>query len=232
MIDPNRAPVRLKSVRRVVATLMLLWGTSSAAPALAHDEASAMDVARRVQRFYDTTKSYQAKFRQVYFIKMQNVRKASTGRVAFSKPGKISFRYDAPRGNRVVSDGKTVKVYERDARQLYESQVDRSQYPAALAFLLGKGRLVRDFKLRLLDARRMKVKNGFVLEGVPRDASPAYEKILFYVDGASSQVRRVLVFDAQGNRNRFDFTAPVVNRPLPSGEFHFATPPGTTVVKP
>jgi outer membrane lipoprotein carrier protein len=115
---------------------------------------------------------------------------------------------------------------------MYENEVARSQYPAALAFLIGEGRLSRDFKLRLLDAKRMKVKNAFVLEGVPRDASPAYEKILFYIDAATAQVRRVLVLDAQGNRNRFDFSQPVLNKPVTGGEFRFTPPRGTTVVKP
>jgi outer membrane lipoprotein carrier protein len=115
---------------------------------------------------------------------------------------------------------------------MFESKVDKSQYPAALSFLWGKGRFTRDFTLRLLDARRMKVKNAFVLEGVPRDASPAYEKVLFYVDAATAQVRRVLVLDAQGNRNRFDFSDPVVNKTIAASEFQFKPPRGTTVVKP
>jgi outer membrane lipoprotein carrier protein len=212
-----------------VLVSMLLW----AGPAGARDaHGTAMDIALRVQRFYDGTQSYQASFKQIYFIKVQNVRKTSSGRVSFLKPGKMSFRYKAPNGNRVVSDGKTVRVYERDNQQMFESKVDKSQYPAALSFLWGKGRFTRDFTLRLLDARRMKVKNAFVLEGVPRDASPAYEKVLFYVDAATAQVRRVLVLDAQGNRNRFDFSDPVVNKTIAASEFQFKPPRGTTVVKP
>ncbi|HZO11672.1 MAG TPA: outer membrane lipoprotein carrier protein LolA [Polyangiaceae bacterium] len=210
-------------MRWLIALVLLLW----AGPIHAED---ARSLASRVQRVYDDTKTYQAKFRQTYVIKVQNVRKVSSGRVAFAKPGKLSFRYDE--GNRVVSDGKTVKVYERGNQQMYENEVARSQYPAALAFLIGEGRLSRDFKLRLLDAKRMKVKNAFVLEGVPRDASPAYEKILFYIDAATAQVRRVLVLDAQGNRNRFDFSQPVLNKPVTGGEFRFTPPRGTTVVKP
>ena len=210
-------------MRLLIALAVLLW----AGPLHAED---ARTIAAKVQRVYDDTRTFQAKFRQTYVVKVQNVRKVSSGRVAFAKPGKLSFRYDE--GNRVVSDGKTVKVYERDNQQMFENEVARSQYPAALAFLTGEGRLSRDFKLRLLDAKRMKVKNAFVLEGVPRDASPAYEKVLFYVDAATAQVRRVLVLDAQGNRNRFDFSQPVRNKPVTGGEFRFTPPRGTTVIKP
>ncbi len=41
------------------------------------------------------------------------------------------------------------------------------------------------------------------------------------------QVRRVLIIDAQGNRNRFDFLTSEVNTKAPQGEFAFTPPPGT-----
>jgi outer membrane lipoprotein carrier protein len=53
-----------------------------------------------------------------------------------------------------------------------------------------------------------------------------------YVDGATYQVRRVLMIDAQRNRNRFDFISPVVNKPVDPQEFDFRPPAGTRVIKP
>ena len=78
----------------------------------------------------------------------------------------------------------------------------------------------------------MNFQAGWVLEGRPTQATPAYEKVLLYVDAAASQVRRVLILDAQGNRNRFDFDKPLVNTPVPASEFSFAPPAGTQIVKP
>ncbi|NUP05069.1 MAG: outer membrane lipoprotein carrier protein LolA [Polyangiaceae bacterium] len=193
---------------------------------------TAESVAKSVQKFYDGTKTYRANFKQVYFIKVQNKKKESKGRVVFEKPGKMSFVYDEPNGNRVVSDGKIIKVYEKEAEQMYETNVSKSQYPAALAFLMGEGKLEKDFKLKLLDAATMKFEGGHVLEAVPKEVSPAYEKMLLYVDGPTSQVRRVIVIDAQSNRNRFDFTDPVVNKPVEAKEFDFKPPPGTKIMKP
>ncbi len=72
---------------------------------------TAEDVAARVQKFYDGTKTFRASFKQVYFIKVQNKKKDSKGKVVFEKPGKMSFSYESPNGNRVVSDGKVIKVY-------------------------------------------------------------------------------------------------------------------------
>ena len=86
--------------------------------------------------------------------------------------------------------------------------------------------------VRLLDAAQMKFEGGYVLEGTPKEATPAYQKVLLYVDGQTSQVRRVLILDAQGNRNRFDFSAPVVNQAVEKSEFDFTPPPGTRIIKP
>lgn len=193
---------------------------------------TAEEVALRVQKFYDTTKTFRATFAQVYFIKVQNKKKESKGKVVFEKPGKMSFSYDSPNGNRVVSDGKIIKVYEKEAEQMYETAVQKSQYPAALSFLMGEGKLIKDFKLKLLDPATMKFEGGFVLEGTPKEATPAYQKMLLYVDGQTSQARRVLIIDAQSNRNRFDFTDPVVNKPVEPREFEFTPPKGTKIVKP
>jgi outer membrane lipoprotein carrier protein len=201
---------------------------ASAAPAAPTAEA----IATRVQAFYDQTKTFQASFKQEYFIRMHDQRRTSEGRVAFEKPGKMSWKYDQPNGNRVVSDGRTLKVYDRENQQMFEQPVDKSQYPAALAFLMGQGELMRSFSLRLLDPAAVKFEGGWVLEGTPKDPTPAYQKVLLYIDAATSQVRRVLILDAQGNRNRFDFNNPLVNTPVPNGEFTFTPPEGTQIVRP
>ncbi len=193
---------------------------------------TAVEIGDRVQKFYDSTKTFRATFKQTYTIKVQNVQKVSSGKVVFEKPGKMSWQYDAPNGNRVVSDGTTIKVYEKENEQMYEMAVAKSQYPAALAFLMGKGQLTQDFTLRLLDPAQMKFENGYVLEGTPKAATPAYQKMLLYVDAQTNQVRRALILDAQGNRNRFDFETPVVNDPVQKTEFEFTPPPGTKIIKP
>jgi outer membrane lipoprotein carrier protein len=188
-------------------------------------------IAERVQAFYDGAKTFQASFSQRYTIFAYNKKKESQGRVAFVKPGKMSWRY-TNNGNRVVSDGRLLKVYEADNKQLYEQEVGKSAYPAALSFLLGEGKLTSSFAIKKLNAQTLDFKGGYVLLAIPREPTPAYQKMLLYVDGKTFQVRRVLLIDAQKNKNVFDFSEPVVNVPVPASEFQFAAPPGTQVIKP
>jgi len=193
---------------------------------------TADQIAAKVQAFYNQTKTFQAAFKQEYYIKMHDKRTTSEGQVAFEKPGKMSWKYAQPNGNRVVSDGQVLKVYQQAEQQMFVQPVDKSQYPAALSFLMGQGQLTSSFDMRLLDSATMKFEGGWVLEGTPKDPTPAYQKVLLYVDAATAQVRRVLILDVQGNRNRFDFEGPLVNTAVPPGEFNFSPPAGTQIVKP
>jgi outer membrane lipoprotein carrier protein len=144
----------------------------------------------------------------------------------------MDWVYDDPKDNRVVSDGNVIKVYEAANKQVFEQPIDKSQYPAALSFLTGTGKLSDAFDFELVCGDQMKFPGGYVLVGTPKQPTPAYSKVLFYVDMPTSQVRRVMVIDGQGNRNRFDFVNPKVNEPVPPAEFTFTPPPGTSVVRP
>jgi outer membrane lipoprotein carrier protein len=200
-----------------------------AAPAA--DVASAVDA---VQRFYDGSRTFKADFDQRYGIKAYGNMpdKTSRGHVTFAKPGKMDWVYEDPQGNRVVSDGSVIKVYEAANKQMYEQPIVQSQYPMALSFLTGTGKLADNFDFEVMSGQTMKFPGGDVLVGTPKQPTAAYAKVLFYIDTATSQVRRVLIIDGQGNRNRFDFKNPRINEALAPGQFSFTPPPGTTIIHP
>jgi len=201
------------------------------APAKAPPALSAEEIVGKVQTYYDQLKTFKASFKQRYTIRSHDKNKDSAGSVIFEKPGKMSWRY-TNNGNRVVSDGKLIKIYEKENKQMYEQPLDKSQYPAALSFLTGQGKLKDSFKFTKQDPVKMKYASGYVLLGEPLQPTAAYDKVYFYIDGKTFQVRRVIIQDVQLNRNRFDFEAPQANTKPPQGEFVFVPPPGTQVIKP
>jgi len=217
----------------LAATIPTMATDSSAqAAATALPAAQAQTVLGKVQAFYDKTTSFSSDFTQEFFVKSHNVKKQSKGKVTFAKPGKMDWVYSEPKDNRVVSDGAILKVYEAANKQMFEQNVDKSQYPAALSFLVGGGKLGDVFAFELYEGAAMNFPGGQVLVGTPKQPTPAYQKVLFYVDSQTSQVRRVLIVDGQGNRNRFDFENPKVNENVSQDRFKFTPPPGTQVVKP
>ena len=227
---------------RRLPSILLSALLASAIPAVAHEggaqtaqaapAAQTAAMVQKVQAFYDKTTSFESGFTQEYFVKSHNLRKESKGTVTFAKPGKMDWQYSTPAGNRVVSDGAILKVYEAANKQMFEQPVNKSQYPAALSFLIGGGSLQSVFDYQMYPGATMNFPGGDVLVGTPKEPTPAYTKVLFYVDSATSQVRRVLIVDGQGNRNRFDFENPKVNVPIAEGRFKFNPPPGTQIIKP
>jgi outer membrane lipoprotein carrier protein len=196
--------------------------------------ATADQVVACVQAVYDQSQTFSSHFQQRFWVKAYNQEKTSTGHVTFAKPGKMSWTYEDAQsiGNRVVSDGATVKVYEANNKQMYEQPLDKSQYPAALSFLTGTGKLADSFTFELFPGEQMKFPNGVVLVGTPKQTTTAYSKVLFYVDSPTAQAIRVMIIDLQGNRNRFDFDQAVSNAPLAPDAFKFTPPPNTTVIHP
>lgn len=233
---PRFVPLAIAALLATAAPLLASDASAqapagAAQPQPASPEVTAQTVAK-VQAFYDSTTSFVSPFTQEFFVKSHNVRKESKGKVVFSKPGKMAWEYETPAGNRVVSDGTTLKVYEAANKQLFEQTIDKSQYPAALSFLTGTGKLGDAFNFVMYPGASMNFPGGNVLVGTPKKENAAYTKVLFYVDASTYHVRRALIVDAQGNRNRFDFVEPKVNVQVDEGTFKLVPPPGTQIIKP
>lgn len=208
--------------------------------AVAQDaKVTAESVAATVQAFYDQTKAVEANFHQTYYNRLYDKLDKSSGKVQFQKPGKMRWDYAAPNGKIIVSNGKRLLIYEPgedgDKGQVFERSLAESELPQALAFLTGAGKLAEDFSFRLLDAKQQGFAGGYVLELIPKRPSAHYERILFYVDSDPSRagiVHRVLIVDASGNRNRFDFQQMRFNRSLDKKPFEWQPPAGARRIQP
>lgn len=231
-------PVRPLFLMLALLAVPAATGFATILPGTAHAQAAAPlppveTVVSQVQEFYNKTTTFKSDFDQTFLVKAYNITKKSHGSVVFQKPGKMDWSYVEPAGNRVVSDGTTLNVYEANNQQLYKQPVSASQYPAALSFLTGQGQLSSSFDFELRDgAGPLGFPGGYVLIGTPKTPTSAYQKVLFYVDKQTMQIRSVLILDAQNNRNRFDFLNPRVNEPVDPNQFVFVPPPNTTVVQP
>ena len=80
--------------------------------------ATAGQVVGCVQGVYDQSQTYTSHFSQHFWVKAYNTEKSSHGHVTFAKPGKMQWAYDDPAGNRVVSDGSVIKVYDAGNKQI------------------------------------------------------------------------------------------------------------------
>ncbi|HYJ09425.1 MAG TPA: outer membrane lipoprotein carrier protein LolA [Polyangiaceae bacterium] len=194
----------------------LTWPLISRPAAAALD---ARELAREVERAHSAVQSYRAKFKQ----RDQIFRQEKGGTVWFERPNKLSFNYD--NGNRVVSDGRTVQIYERANEQVYVRSVTSVMFPVWLSFLTEQSGFTQSYGWRLLSPAHAKYAKGHVLSGTPLRPSTVFRQALYYMDGKTFHVRRVVVEDHQHNRARLDFDAAVLNPKLGPDTFSFEPPP-------
>ncbi len=191
-------------------------------------------VAAQVDGIFLGKNTFSAKFKQEHTQKIAGVTKKSTGVFFFERPNKMSFRYDPPSQNRIVSDGKTLKVYIAEDKQMFVQSVEKTEYPGAFAFLMGKG-MGPSFHFSFNE--KAKFDGGPVLLGKPKEATPHYDSVMFYVDKVLLEkkdpgvIRRILILDPQGNRNRFDLENATQPEKVDPAEFTFTPPAGTNITQ-
>jgi outer membrane lipoprotein-sorting protein len=215
-------------------------GTPSAAPSASAAvevgpaaEGSADAVAQKADDVFAPKKLFSSKFKQKLESKVTGQKKESSGTLYIERPSKVSFHYDPPNQNRMVSDGTTFKAYIAEDKQMFTSKVDTSAYAGGLAFLMGGLRKTLTFTFN----SKADYKDGWVLLGKPRTPNANYELVMFYINkdklekGAADCIERIVIVDAQGNKNRFDFTDASFPASIDSKEWDFTPPAGTDIKK-
>lgn len=209
--------------------------TTTAAPNIpAPASGSADEVAANIDGIFKDKKTFKAKFIQKHKQKISGKERESKGTVFVHRPNRISFRYDAPNKNRIVSDGTTLKLYVAEDGQMFEHPVKDTEYPGAFGFIMGSG-IRSSFSFAFNEKAKFEL--GPILVGTPRTANPQYEQVLFYVDKSKLEkkdpgaVTGVLILDAQGNRNRFELFDQSFPDKIEASEFTFTPPAGTNIVK-
>ena len=192
----------------------------------------AQQIAQQVDAIFAKKKTFFAHFKQRATNHATGITKDSTGVVFVERPNKISFRYDPPNLNRIVSDGVTLKVYMADNQQMIETPMAMTQYPGAVSFMLGNG-IASSFTF-MIDSRV--AYSGVVLDGKPLTPDPNCVLAQFFIDRGMlaaadpGAIQRVLVLGAQSDKNRFDFTGATQPATIDPAEFTFTPPPGTNII--
>ena len=174
-----------------IAVTLGYSGSSAAA-----ENNSADAVVDAVQKSYDATTDFVADFRQETEVKTLNRTMKAWGKLSFKRPGRMLWRYDEPKNQFVLTDGKYLYFYQPEQNQVIKSPLKnafRGDIP--LSFLLGLGNLKKDFNatLKASDA------NQNVLRLEPKGEAGGYSEILLAVSKASADILWVSVRDGAGN---------------------------------
>lgn len=191
---------------------------------------AAATVVARVQKYYDATKDLRAKFEQQLDSPSRAPSKAA-GDVWLKKPGKMRWDYATPEKKLMVSDGTTLWVYQPEDEQAYKQDLRGNALPAQVSFLLGEGKLDKEFDASLTKVEGL-APDEIALKMVPKTGTTAYRYLVFVVDGKTGQVRRTIIYGQDGSTNRLSFLEVQQNKGVDDGKFRFSPPAGTHILKP
>src|SRR5207237_5836483 len=120
-------------------------------PVLIAPDRTAPELARALQKKYDTIKDFSADFVHAYEGGVLRKPITERGRLLVKKPGKMRWDYTSPEQKQFVSDGVKMYSYIPQDKQVIVSSVPRDDQAATPAlFLAGKGSLTRDFTASLV----------------------------------------------------------------------------------
>jgi outer membrane lipoprotein carrier protein len=181
-----------------------------------------------LQKSYDSVVDFVADFRQETEIKTLNRNLTAWGKVYFKRPGKMLWRYEEPKGQWVLADGKSLYYYQPEEKQVLKSPLKnafRSDVP--LSFLLGMGNLKRDFKANVKGTEQ----GDYVLQLNPKGEMGGVGEIFLGVEPRSFDIRWARIRDAAGNLTTIRFSNMRKGTGLKDSLFVFKLPEGADLVE-
>lgn len=224
------------------ATVVLATGKPAAPAApptpatttVAKDDAGVW--ATKVQKAYEGVKDLSAGFEQV--TRFQGADKTgpkTTGTIEVKKPGKMRWEFLTPEKKSMVSDGKTLWMYDGEENQVVVNEfMQETTSVTGLNFLEGLGDLKKSFDVTLVAAPAdATAKDAVFLSLSPKDPSDVqFTNILLAVDRKTGLANEVFLTDPMGSVTRLTFTGLTRNKNLPDSRFVFEIPKGAEAIKP
>jgi outer membrane lipoprotein carrier protein len=196
----------------------------------AEPDGCAERAARALQRRYESVRDLVARFDQTsrsVALGRPGSDAKSSGSVVFAKPGRMRWTYEEPEPSLVVSDGRSLWIYDPANREVQRMVVSGEYLSgAAVSFLLGDGELLRDFEVRALECADSSV----LLDLVPRQPA-SYERLRARTDPRSGELLETTVVDLLGNATTVALRDVRVNRDPDPALFRFEAPPGVRVIE-
>lgn len=189
---------------------------------------SAVEVAGSLQKKYDSIRDFSADFVHNYEGGVLRKKLSERGTVKVKKPGKMRWDYKSPEPKVFVSDGKRIYLYVPADNQVMQSPVPKEdQATTAVLFLVGKGNLVRDFKVSFAEGGGP---DTYALKLEPKLPERDYDWLQVVIDRTTYQIRSLTAADTQGGKATFLLSNFKENIGLSDKTFEFKIPRGADVI--
>lgn len=209
-------------VRVLLAVIVSFAAVSAAVPTTAR---AASEAVERIDQWLSSNESLRARFNQSVFDEDGVLIGESEGTVAFRRPYRFRWDYEAPGPQVIVADGRRVWWYDVDLQQVTVRPVESALEGTPAVLLAGPRRARDHFRISALES------TGGIdwVELIPRSSDAVFRAIRLGLRGA--ELRSFEMDDGFGQTTRIDFFDVEHNPPLDAALFRFEPPMGADVVR-
>lgn len=135
-----------RAIPALVAFAIVLAGVSCVLAASGSTKPAELSaLLHRLQRHYQQTTSFSAKFKEE-ISPAGGMKRQREGTVYYRKPGRMRWVFGGDDSETIVSDGTMLYTYQPDLNQVIETPIEQAfRSSSAASFLLGVGSVERDF---------------------------------------------------------------------------------------
>ncbi len=179
-----------------------------------------------LSHFLKTVTSAQGKFEQKVFTREGESKEgAGSGDFAFLRPGKFKWHYQAPFEELIVTDGKTLWLYDTELAQVTQKALTGAIPASPASLLFGAQDFRKDFHVQNIDST-----DGLQwLRAVPKDDSNAFSEVKIGFE--NSVPKKMMLKDNFGQQTHLQFDDFQSNVKLKASDFTFKVPQGVDVLK-
>ena len=219
-------PRRLRPAASLIASVFM--ASLALSPGYAREDlASAI---AGLQRRYAAVNTMRADFRQTY--RAPGVDQTESGTMMMKKPGLMRWEYREPETKLFVADGRDTYLYTPADRQVLVQRFTAADLRSTpLRFLLGQGDIEGGYLVSWEPDLKPLAVGTLLLRLSPRSEETGYRYLTIECDGASFDVRRIVIHEHSGNTSEFVFSSLQTNVKVDDRQFQFKVPKGVEVVR-
>jgi outer membrane lipoprotein carrier protein len=214
--------MRKARVAAIVAALVM----GLVLPLRAADSPKLKALLDRLQKHYQQTNSFSAKFKE-QISPAGGAKREREGTVYYRKPGLMRWEFSGEDQELIVSDGKQLYNYQPDLNEVVETPLEQAFRSSSFAaFLLGIGNVQRDFDASVPAKAPSDGQQHITLK--PKNGGDVVEMGL---DPATLDLKTLRLTDALGDVTELAFSDFKSGAPLDDKLFAFIPPAGADIVK-
>lgn len=184
-----------------------------------------VSAAEKLQGYLQQMQTLEGSFQQLTLDARGQRLQEAEGTMLLAKPGRFYWSTDLPYPQVLVSNGKTLWVFDPDLEQVTIQTLDERSTQSPAIILSGEASdLTKHFSINATETGKR-----VVFDLIPLQQDSLFEELsLDFVEGRISALQ---LTDSLGQKTRVDLTITQFNQPLDNQIFEFEVPPHVDVIQ-